>query len=76
MESLVTQDQQAEGIIFLLAPVLGEKSLPPFSNLMEPAKALALKIRPVTSIVPLATPNFKRSRRVKLFIFPPYSLLS
>jgi hypothetical protein len=29
MESLVTQFQQAEGIIFLSAPVSGEKSFPP-----------------------------------------------
>jgi hypothetical protein len=36
---LVTHDQQAVGIAFLSTPVSGEKSLPPYSSLIEPARA-------------------------------------
>jgi len=36
---LVTHDQQAVGTAFLSTPVAGEKSLPPYSNLIEPARA-------------------------------------
>jgi hypothetical protein len=74
MASLVLQAQQAEGIIFLSAPVLGEKSILPAANFMEPARAFPLKIPLVARTIPLAMPNFIRSRRVIFFISPPVFL--
>jgi hypothetical protein len=70
----VAQFQQAEGVIFLSAPVSGEKSLPPCSNFTDPAKTF-LVLKPVSAarMALLAIPNFMKLRRVKLFIiFFPY----
>jgi hypothetical protein len=70
---LVTHDQQAVGTAFLSTPVAGEKSLPPYSNLIEPARAWDSESLPDAIKALLAMPNFTKLRRVIFTVisYPP-----